>query len=496
MEKKTMKAAGLALALVLAPVAAKAVEIYNKDGNTLDLGARFQLQGEAEDVVNGSINGTFGVAGNPNGPSRDYFRIFLFQPENRLKLTGNLDGVGFKFENAMGGEGFAGSNNLYDLLELSADIPVNDNVRVVAGLSKLPNSNASASYEENMLFTSHSELFNMFFNMGYDNTLMLKTQFGPVDFLLGTAAGVPNLPQRYLPETLEMTPPVYTRFGIGNIKDDPTRFLEEGFDPQDGKTQWAIHANGYYVADSNAGHSTLLGNGSAQAEAPKGPFVNGNMMLSKDYNPFMGFTSGTSSLGRVYANYWNASLDAEYRLAVGKQWFVAGGQYSVAQYTNTYMSGAGEEPIINGVARNFGQITAQGAELYAGLEDDKWSIAVRGDVLLPDPQMGYTVYGNGTSTGPTNVGTFTSAFNADPTYSIVFPSLAWKFNKYLKLTAELEHNFNVAEAVDTDGVYLLQEVPIESTLGTQANAAQKTTYDPIMHAVYVPVGRMQLQFAF
>lgn len=471
MKSNLIQAAGLAMTLVLAPVAAKAVEVYNKDGNTLNLGMRFQLQGEAEDVVNGSIE-----PGTGNAASRDYFRIFLFQTENRLKLDGTLDGIVIKFENAMGGEAYAGGNNLYDLLEMSADIPVNDNIRVVAGLSKLPNNNASASYEENMLFTGHSELLNLFFNMGYDNTLMLKTKFGNADFLLGTSAGVPNLPQRYLPETLEMTPPLYVRFGVGNINDDPARFKEEGFDPQGGKTQWGIHANGYYVADSNAGHGTLLGDYSSQAEAPKGPFVNGNMMLDKGYNPFLGYTSGANNLATVYANFWNASVDAQFRTALGDQWLVAGAEWVASQYTATYMNGS-SHPTINGATYNFGQITMQGGELYAGLESAKWAVAGRFDVLLPDPMVGYN-----------NGGSFSSIFNSDPTYEVTFPSLQWNFSKYLKLTAEVEHDLNVAEAIDSDGVYLLKEVPTEYALASKTN--------PIQHQAYVPVGRMQLQLAF
>ncbi len=218
MKKALQRAAGAAALLAaISSGSARAVQVIKNDDVTLDLGGRFQLTGELENSTN-----NVSLAPGNVGP-RDNTRIYLFQTENRLKVSGLVDTVKFHFEDALGGEAYAGSNNLYDLVEFNAEVPVTDGLSVVAGLFKLPSNIASASDEEHMIFTEHSELLNMFFNQGYDNGLMVKYHIGLFDALLGTSTGTPNLPQRYLPETFQFPPPVFSRIGFGNIKDDEAR---------------------------------------------------------------------------------------------------------------------------------------------------------------------------------------------------------------------------------------------------------------------------------
>jgi hypothetical protein len=483
--KKALQRAASAAALLaaLSTGSARAVEIIKNDDVTLDLGGRFQIQGELEN----STNNVSLLPGNV-GP-RDNTRIYLFQDEDRLQMSGLVDKVKFHFEDAFGGEAYAGSNNLYDLIEFNAEVPVNDGVSVVAGLFKLPSNIASASDEGHLLFTSHSELLNMFFNQGYDNGLMVKGHSGLFDGLLGTSTGTPNLPQRYLPEIFQFPPPVFTRFGVGNIKDDSSHFMQEGFEKTD-YVQWGVHANGQMVNDSNAGHGTLLGNISAQDEAPKGPFINGNMMLDKNYNPFLGLTSG-SSLSPVEAQYWDGSIDTQWRIPSGKNTWVVNAQWNIAQYINRSFSTTqlgnpksntitpGTKNSFNGQPMDWGQITAQGGEFYAGLVNDGWSVAGRLDVLLPDPMM---------ASKDVN-GYYNRIFpKANPVWEITFPSLGYQVTKNVKLIAETEFILNSPEAGDTDGVYELTEVPIEASLATKAS--------PIYENDFVSIGRMMLQFAF
>ena len=159
------------------------LEVYSNGDNKVDVGLRFQIQGVFENSTS-----TDYIPNSAGGNNRDYTRIFLFQPENRLKLNGQVEGVTFKFENAMGSEAYAGGNNLYDLLELNGEFPVLDGLSVVAGLSKMPGNNASASYEENLLFSSHSQLLNVFFNTGYDTTVFAKYKLSLFDLAIGARA--------------------------------------------------------------------------------------------------------------------------------------------------------------------------------------------------------------------------------------------------------------------------------------------------------------------
>jgi hypothetical protein len=492
------KTAGLALALAmtLAPSLARSVEIYNngKDAK-VDFGARFQVQGVFENLPTTDYVPSPGATDGRGG--RDFTRIFLFQPENRLKLDAELDGVILKFENAMGSESYAGSNNVYDLLELSGEFPVQGGLSVVAGLSKMPDNNASATYEEDMLFTSHSQLLNWFFNKGYDTAVFAKYHAGLFDAILGTEQGVPNLPQRYIPERLEMPVPVFLRVGVGNIKDDPARFKQIGFEKSD-STQWAAHLNGFWVGDSNAGHGTLFSQMSGQADAPKGPFVNGNEIFSKNYNPFLaaGASAMGGSLGTVNNQFWQASFDAQLRQPLGDKWLIFGAQYSIAQFvapntTPLYLhntapiNSATATP--NGGSVNFGQITDQGVEAYVGLDTDKWFAATRLDVLIPDTQTGVftATVGTGGKVFQPNVGNFKPIFqNASPVFELAFPSLGWKFSKYAKLVAELEHDFNIPIGVDTDGVYDLKTVPVEASLNN---------FDVLAYSM---TGRLMFQVAF
>ena len=474
-------AAGLT-ALLAAP-ALKAVEVYSKDKNSVDMGLRFQLMGALEYSGNPDYVAASPVSTSTGNGNRDTSRIFLFQKQNRLKLNADLDGTKVKFENAIGGEAYAGSNNLYDLMELSADVPYNDNIRVVAGLSKMPWNQASATWDETSLFTGRSELFNLFFNAGYDTTVFAKSRFGNVDALLGVEQGAGNLPQRYIPEGLVLPVPVFVRLGYGTMNEDPTRFRQQGFGKLDGP-QWAVHGNGFWAADSQAGHGTLFSQMGSQAEISKGPFENGNFMFSKGYNPFAGFATGPGGLSKPDNQFWTASGDLQFRVPVSGMALVGGAQYNVAQYIakgmyDTKITGvrAANQPVITRDGKtqsyNYGQVTVQGGEAYLGLLGDNWAVATRVDVLLPDPMLGSATV---------------SFFQSDPIWEITFPSLTYKINNYVKFIGEAEFTYNSPEAVDTDGIYQLKTVPVEYSLVTAANR--------IDHEWLVGIGRLMMQVAF
>jgi len=493
--KTFYNAAGLALALALVPAAARAVEVYKTDDLKVDVGARLQLLGTFTNSVQ-----TDYVAGTGGNGNRDFTQIFLFQKEDRLKVNADLEGVLFRFENAMGAESFPGGNNLYDLIEMNAQIPVKllgDDVSVVAGLIKRPESVRDSYFDENMLFTGESELSNLFFNGGYDTGLYVQKSGGVVKGLLGVVQGVPNLPQRYIPERLNLPVPLIARFSIGNISDPLARGKQQGFDKLEG-VQWAADAGAFWVADSNAGHGTLFSQLAGQAEATKGPFVNGNNLFSKNYNPFLAvgaFTgpytvSGTppsaSSLGPVDNQFWQASLAGRVRIPAGDNSIVGGASWEVAQFIakgmynrpKTALNPSGGV-IINGKEYNYGQLTVQGGEAYLAYVAPSWWAATRVDVLVPDNMLGPSA--NVAAGARVNS---TSAFNDNTLWEITFPALGYRINKFVTLTAELEHNLNAIEALDTDGEYQLKTVPVEASLGV------------FRVQPYQLNGRMQLQVAF
>jgi hypothetical protein len=479
-DTKALKAMSLAFGLALAPAATQAVEVLKTDELSVDVGGRMQLLGTFRNSVS-----TEYAPNSVGGTNRDFTEIYLFQNQNRLKLGADLMGVKFKFENAMGAEAYPGSNNLYTLYEMNAEIPTPfENTSVVAGLIRRPESVRDASFDETLLFAGESELSNLFFNAGYDTGLYVKTRQGWMDALLGVVQGVGNLPERYIPQKIYLPVPLIARLGVGTITDSPDR-MKQYVDKLEAP-QWRVGAGAFWLADSSAGHSDLFSQMATQAEVTKGPFVNGNYMFSKTYyNPFMavGIYNGAGSQGPIDAQFWQANANAMARLPLGEAALVGGIQWEVAQFIVKGLYNRPKTPaapnggvLINGKEYTYGQLTVQGGEAYLGYVTSAWWAAGRVSVLVPDPLLGgYT----GTSTSVTG----TSAFENNTLWEITFPALGYKINKFCSLIAELEHNLNAIEAIDTNGEYQLKTVPIESKLDKKVQPYQLN-------------GRLQLQLAF
>lgn len=505
--KTTSQVAGIALALALIPAATQAVEVFKNEDVKVDVGARMQLLGTFRNSVQ-----TENIPNAQGGTNRDFTEIYLFQKQNRLKLNADLDGVLFRFENAMGAESFAGGNNLYDLIEMNAQIPVpilGESTSVVAGLIKRPESVRDSYFDENLLFTGESELGNLFLNSGYDTGLYIQNTGSAVKGLLGVVQGVPNLPQRYIPEHLNQPVPVVGRVSIGNIKDAFGQGKQQGFDKVE-DLQWAADAGAFWVADSNAGHGSLFGQLAGQAEVTKGPFTNGNSLFSKNYNPFVaaGAYTGAGSQGPMDNQFWQANVAGRIRMPLGDNAIVAGASWEVAQFITKGLNNRPKTAlnpsggvIINGKEYNTGQITVQGGEAYLGYVAPKWWAATRVDVLVPDAMLGPSYAFGGLQANTSKNILVNSAFNDMTVWEITFPSLGYKINKWVTLTAELEHNINAIEVLDTDGEYQLKTVPIESSLGVSTTTAGGSTWnsgkvDAFRVQPYQLNGRMQLQVAF
>jgi hypothetical protein len=435
---------------------ARSAEIFQNDDLTFNLGGRFQELGELELVT--------------DDPYRDHTRIYLFNVEDRLTSSGEFKGFKWNFEVAFGGEAINSSNNQINLKDFNADIPIiADSTYFKVGQFKVPTNLESAVYEGNQLFTEKSLIYNMFFNTGYDNGLSLWGKLGGLDFAGGVLSGAPNLPQRYLPETFEFPPLIFLRIGFDDgITTDPFHQKQTGFTKPD-KAEFALHLNGMYENDSNAGHSTDLSLESGYIADFSANSDYGNMMLYSAWNPFLGRTA--ANFGPVNAKYWTASIDTQLRAPLGSTTFTLTAQANVAQFTASNFAPF----LMNGQTVTSGAINIGGAEVIASIGDNPWEIAGRFAVVIPD---------NAFQATPTTGSVYTSITGSNPLYEVTLPSVTFHMNEDAKLVAEAMWMINAPEVLGNDGMYVLAEMPSQvATTGMQT-------------ASLIPSGRMMFQFAF
>ncbi len=448
------------------PVRSHAAEIFKNDDLDLSFGGRFQELGEIDYVSDETV--------------RDKGQIYLFNVEDRLFLNGDFKGYKFHFEEALGGEDINSSNNNLGLLEFNVDVPlIPDMAYVKVGQFKVPTNLESATYEGNMLFTGHSDLMNLFFNQGYDNGLALWGTMGQMDFAGGVLSGAPDLPQRYLPEIFEFPPLLFLRIGLNDgITNDPFHQQQTGF-AKPTKSEFALHVNGEFENDSNAGHSDDLSLGSAYLTgfSANGPF--GNALLTSLFNPYV----SAAGINPVNAQYYNASLDFQYRAPMGDTTFTLSGQVNVEGY-NVSLPTAIILP--NGQKVTNGSLNIGGAELIASVGDNPWEVAGRFAVVIPDDGLvsKFTPTAGSLTPLPETIG-------SDPIFEVTLPSITWHMNEDTKLIAEAQWLINTPEVTSTpansisgDGTYLITQMPSQFGGGVESRGS------------LVPVGNMEFQFSF
>jgi hypothetical protein len=446
----------------------KGAEIFKNDDLTLNVGGRFQELGELDYVSDETV--------------RDKTQVYLFNVEDRLLISGDYKGYLFHFEEALGGEDINSSNNNLGLLEYNVDIPlVPDLAYVKVGQFKVPSNLESAYYEGNMLFTGHSDVMNLFFNQGYDNGVALWGHFDSFDFAGGVLSGAPDLPQRYLPELFEFPPLTFVRIGLNDgITTDPFHQMQTGF-AKPTKTEFAMHVNGEYENDSNAGHSTDLSLESSYLTTFSANSPYGNALVTSLFNPYL---SG-AGIAPVNAKYWNASFDTQFRAPMGDTTFTLAAQINWAGYSATL-------PVTitlpGGVKTTQGALAIGGGELIASVGDNPWELAGRFAVVVPDDRM----IGAFTPTaGPLKGIPQVESMGSDPIFEVTFPSITLHMNEDTKIVAETQFLFNTPEVTSTpanstsgDGTYLLTQMPSQFGGGVESRAS------------FIPIGNMELQFSF
>jgi len=200
---------------------------------------------------------------------------------------------------------------------------------------------------------------------------------------------------------------------------------------------------------------------------------NGNVLLSSVFNPYM---SVAGSGQPVSGLYYQADLDFQVRAPLIGMTFTLSGQAAMGHFETTVQSGdTGKILGVTVVTGNSYALNIYGAVLTASVQDQTWTWAVRLAMVIPDSGF------QGTWAPATYAQIFS---NTNPIWEVT-PSVAFSFNSYCKLTAEVMLMFNEPESVDSDGNYVISEMPGLAT-GTAYQSAN-------ISASFVPIARMMLQ---
>ncbi|HTB33617.1 MAG TPA: hypothetical protein VK842_02030 [bacterium] len=458
-------------------------------GHAADAPASGNLLSSNGNIVN--VDGFFKEVGELSyveaDDKRDKTRIYLFNTMDRIDVDGVVDGTKFSIETAWGGEADYTSNNQINLLEYMAETPLPwDGVTVFAGQFKNPANRDSAEDAGHSFFTQKDMLQQLFFNAGYDEGVGLHVKEGKFDALVGTLAGAPDLPQRYLPELLNL-PMMFARIGIDSIGDDPFHAKGWGLARPD-STEYALHLNGMFMDDSNAGHSTNESLDSGYFTAPSANSYYGNVLLSSLWNPYLGKTNNGAA-AEVYSTYGQASIDGQVRIPVGSASTLnLGAQVTWSEYTVGNLQG---KVVINGVSQTSAVIDLLGGEAYAALETGTFDLAARVTGVLPSAQL------MGLNAAPISASkAYTPITGTRPIWDITFPSIGWHVSKSVKITAETTFELNAPVDRADDGSYLIAEMPSQVTNSNPAKVAGKQPNYGFESTPIVPIGRMEFQFLF
>ena len=197
--------------------------------------------------------------------------------------------------------------------------------------------------------------------------------------------------------------------------------------------------------------------------------------------------------------YYQADFDFQVRAPFIGKTFALSGQAAMGHFDTTVQSGdTGKVLGATPAPGNSYALNIYGAELTVSLQDPTWTLAVRGSMVIPD--SGFQGTWKNSTTTTANLGTGAVTTTTTSTYAQIFsninpiwevtPSVSYSFNSYCKLTAEVMLMFNEPEAVDSDGNYVISEMPgLAQRMATGSYAA------PNISAFFVPIARMVLQFA-
>jgi hypothetical protein len=435
-----VRTAALALTFLLASAAPAAAltEVMRHDDTAVDLGARLQVMGFAEQLQ--------------ADPYRSAGRLYLFMKQARLEAAAHKGEVDFYSQLALGGEDVYTTNTNLTLLDMYAAGPW---WRV--GQFRVPFGRELMSNGGRLAFLDRS-IVSPFFLTGRDVGAALQGRLGPTRAIAGVfTGGGRDTPQRYLPEILGI-PLLVARVGLGDVDADAFNLAQHDAAPTDGP-RYGVAAGAMFTRDSRVGHSTILNikNGFEKS-----------LLLSPGWNPYIAKkdpVTGEPAQGQLF----QLGLDG----AARAPW--QGGLAS------------GEAELLYGSFGNeYGALGVFGGRAQLAYARGPFEAALRYAVVVPDARMAAT---NTTAGSPTQGQTTALVPDGAPIHELT-PALTWFLDgDRLKLVFDLPVQLGAPVVTEKGiGSYSLIDQPDQTGLAT--NPA-----NPLARQLVVQL-RGGLQYAF
>lgn len=328
------------------------------------------------------------------------------------------------------------------LLDFYGDVrlPFARQLYVRLGQFKVPFGREQLLKYRDMSFAERSPVW-LFFGMGRDVGGALHGTVGEMlDFALAIQTGVGrDVPERYLPEVVEMLPLVVARVGLrGGFEGNAWLF------PAPRPTQdvaWNVAANVLYSKDALTGHSTVL-----NVRSKDKP-----LLLQANWNPYI--ARRPLEVGEFLA----AGGDLSLSVALDPVRLSVEGEALWARYKNTY-----------------GELSALGAWVAAQVSWKTVTGAIRYSFLRPDTAMGQGL----SQSVPQPIG--------DKPIQELLPMVSFSFlDGRVKLIAEVPIWLDVPVAIEQNvGAYVLLHQWDQITLiRTQGNRIERQTVVGVRAAV-------------
>ncbi len=330
------------------------------------------------------------------------------------------------------------------LLDFYGDIqlPFLSGISVRLGQFKVPFGREQLARYRDMDFVDRTPLWT-FIGLGRDVGGALHGTIGDmVDFALAVQTGVGrDVPERFLPEIVEMLPMITLRVGARSQELKTNAFLFPHASAPSGKLTWSIAANALYLKDVLTGHSTVL-----NVRAKDKP-----LLLQPVWNPYIARRPLEAGEGLGIGADGMLSLPVEplqLRLEAEGAW---------ARYKNTY-----------------GELSVLGAWVAALVDFDNFTGGIRYAFVRPD-----TVMGAGISPAfPQPIG--------DKPITELIPMLSFRFlENRVKLLLEVPIWLDMPVVIEKDvGAYvLLQQWDQLRIVATAGNRVERQNIIGVRAAV-------------
>jgi hypothetical protein len=401
---KTQSLMGTIAAVALAlPAAGNAAEVLRTEDMSLDVGARLQLLGFAQKL---------------DDAYRNDARMYLFLKQGRLSVSGNYGDVRFKTQLALGGEAEIKAPNpgvSLDLLDLYVDAKLVDGLHLRVGQFKTLYSRERLMDSAVLPFADRS-IQNLAFRMGRDVGLALHGNAGPVVAGFGVlTGGGRDIPERYLPQNLGL-PMLMVRAGLDFGTGENVFAETENLAAPD-RVQGAVFFNGFYLKDSQVGHSTVLTT----------KYSEKSLLINANWNPYL--TQAPTATGKQ----WQVGGDAVVRAPAGPGFVTGEAEVNFAVYQNDY-----------------GDIRLPGGRLQVGYNWKPVEVNVRYAIVKPD--------------GNFRVGA--NAVTGTKAIQELTPALTVQLPRYnSKIVMDLPIHINTPVITEENvGAYMLTEQPDQTSL--------------------------------